>query len=303
MPRTRINISSGYLFLRTNYRQDPDSGDLTEYGEYAICSTAITLPTKSIQYVEYNLHLYLSNSEYSEFECDLTQDGDVTLLFGGSYLLNNSGTWLEDPPTNNAGVYVGKTACFMFSWSQLFDELQYSGESIESSSVSGYIDIFWKETTTLDLGRSDLSIISPNHEAGDFINNLLMDPNEPQEFYVGSAPVKSIFKGSTKVYGSGGLKYFYNFYRHEKLYFDEMASRQYVNGTEIGQDWTYIQTITAQTTPVTGIIRQVEFDVLAVEDGGDYLGIMLSSPDEKFYVNSNTTIRITWECVLTIERI
>jgi hypothetical protein len=30
---------------------------------------------------------------------------------------------------------------------------------------------------------------------------------------------------------------------------------------------------------------------------------MLSSPDEKFYVNSNTTIRITWDCVLTIKRI
>ena len=120
-----------------------------------------------------------------------------------------------------------------------------------------------------------------------------MDPNEPQEFYVGNKPVKSIYKGSTKVYGSGNLKYFYNFYKHEKLRFDDWASRQYVNGVEIGQDCTYIQTITAQTTPVTGVIRPVEFDVLAVEDGGDYLGIMLSSPDEKFYVNSNTTIRIT----------
>jgi hypothetical protein len=79
-----------------------------------------------------------------------------------------------------------------------------------------------------------------------------------------------------------------------QLYFDEMSAKQIcVNGTQIGQNYTYIQTITAQTTPVTGVIRQVEFDVLAVEDGGDYVGIMLSSPDEKFYVNSNTTIRIT----------
>jgi hypothetical protein len=73
-----------------------------------------------------------------------------------------------------------------------------------------------------------------------------------------------------------------------------MASKETrVNGTLIGQNYTYIQTITAQTTPVTGVIRQVEFDVFAVEDGGDYVGIMLSNPDEKFYVNSNTTIRIT----------
>lgn len=302
MPRTRINISSGYLFLRTNYRQ-ASNGNINEDGEYAICSTAITLPTKSIQYVEYNLHLYLSNSEYSEFECDLTQDGDVVLLFGGSYLLNNSGTWLDDPPTNDASIYIGKTACFMFNWSTLFDKLQYSGESIESSSVSGYIDVFWKETTTVDLSRYDLNVLSPNHEAGDFINKLLMDPNEPQEFYVGSAPVKSIFKGRTKVYGSGDLKYFYNFYRHEQLHFDEMASRQYVNGVEIGQDWTYIKTITPTVTIVTGMIRQVEFDVYAVEDGGDYVGIRLSSPDEKFSVSSNTTIRITWDGVLTITRV
>lgn len=114
MPRTRINISSGYLFLKTNYRQDPNTGSLNEDGEYAICSTAITLPNKPIKYVEYNLHLYLSNSQYSEFECDLTHDGDVLLCFGVSSILNNNGTWIDYPPTSIANTYAGKTACFMF---------------------------------------------------------------------------------------------------------------------------------------------------------------------------------------------
>jgi hypothetical protein len=144
------------------------------------------------------------------------------------------------------------------------------------------------------LSRYDLSIINPDHESGDFVDNINMGPDQLRGLYVGDRKVVSIYKGSTQVYGIGSLRFFYNFYRNEQLYFDEMASKETrVNGTLIGQNYTYIQTITAQTTPVTGVIRQVEFDVFAVEDGGDYVGIMLSSPDEKFYVNSNTTIRIT----------
>lgn len=305
MPRTRINISSGYLFLKENYRQDPNTGKLTVESEYAICSTAITLPNKHIKYVEYNLHLYLSNSQYSEFECDLTEDGDVGMFFSSTAGVTGNGTWINNPPTSEVywNLVAGQTGCFMFEWSELFSELQYNGESIESSSVSGYIDIFWEDSTTIDLSRYDLNVLLPDHETGDFVDNINMGPDQLRGLYVGNKQVISIYKGSTQVYGSGSLRYFYNFYRHEQLYFDEMASKQYVNGTLITRDWTYIQTITAQVTPVSGVIRQVEFDVLAAEDAGDYVGIMLSSPDEKFYVNNQTSIRITWDCVLTITRV
>ena len=100
MPRTRINISSGYLFLKTNYRRDPSTGKLTAESEYAICSTAITLPNQNIKYIQYNLHLYLSNSQYSEFECDLTEDGDVAMFFSSTAGVTGSGTWVDNPPTS-----------------------------------------------------------------------------------------------------------------------------------------------------------------------------------------------------------